>query len=156
MSRNPHRSKQCHDHRADEFGQRQAGVPDAILAEYRARMPSHVLRDGRLAHDPPILQLAVAPRGAPERIAGRHRAWRLLANVATIVTPDTILRWYRKLVAQKWTYGTDGGSRAGRRARIQALVVRMATENPPWGYTRIQGALKNLGHHVGRSTSRAS
>ena len=37
-------------------------------------------------------------------------------------------------------------------ARIQALVIRMATENPTWGYTRIQGALKNLGHQVGRST----
>jgi transposase InsO family protein len=79
---------------------------------------------------------------------GRH----LLASVVTIVTPDTILRWHRELVARKWTYGNTCGSRAGRRARIHALVVRMATENPTWGYTRIQGALKNLGHHVGRST----
>jgi transposase InsO family protein len=70
----------------------------------------------------------------------------------TIVTPDTILRWHRELVARKWTYGNAGGSRARLRARIHALVLRMATENPTWGYTRIQGALKNLGHHVGRST----
>ena len=82
-----------------------------------------------------------------------HRLGReLLASVVTIVTPDTILRWHRELVARKWTYGNAGGSRAGLRARIHALVVRMATENPTWGYTRIQGALQNLGHHVGRST----
>jgi hypothetical protein len=82
-----------------------------------------------------------------------HRLGRqLLASVVTIVTPDTILRWHRELVARKWTYRNDGGRRAGLRARIHALVVRMATENPTWGYTRILGALRNLGHHVGRST----
>jgi hypothetical protein len=63
-----------------------------------------------------------------------HRLGRqLLARVVTIVTPDTILRWHRKLVARKWTYGNAGGSRVGLRARIHALVVRMATENPTWG-----------------------
>jgi transposase InsO family protein len=83
---------------------------------------------------------------------GHRVGRRLLAQVATLVTPDTILRWHRELVAQKWTYGGGRGSRAGLQARIRALVVRMATENPTWGYTRIQGALKNLGHQVGRST----
>src|SRR4029450_4168869 len=69
-----------------------------------------------------------------------------------IVTPDTILRWHRELVARKWTYTQTRGGRRGLQARIRALVVRMATENSTWGYTRIQGALKNLGHRVGRST----
>jgi putative transposase len=84
------------------------------------------------------------------------RAYRLgreaLREVATIVTPDTLLRWHRQLVARKWTYP---GRRTGRRgvlAEIRQLVVRMAEENPTWGYSRIQGALKNLGHHLGRST----
>jgi transposase InsO family protein len=77
---------------------------------------------------------------------------RLLADVATIVTPDTILRWHRELVACKWTYGGGRGRSRGLQARIRALVVRMATENPTWGYTRIQGALKNVRHQVGRST----
>lgn len=77
---------------------------------------------------------------------------RLLAQVATVVTPDTILRWHRELVARKWTYRGARPSRAGLQAHLRELVVRMATENPTWGYTRIQGALKNVGHRVGRST----
>jgi putative transposase len=82
-----------------------------------------------------------------------HRLGRaLLCRVATLVTPDTILRWHRELVARKWTYSSARGRRTGLQARIRTLVVRMATENPTWGYTRIQGALKNVGHQVGRST----
>jgi putative transposase len=68
---------------------------------------------------------------------GQRHGRGLLREVATLVTPDTVLRWHRELVAKKWTY---------------ALVVRMATDNPLWGYRRIQGALKNVGHSVARST----
>jgi putative transposase len=75
-----------------------------------------------------------------------------LRNVATIVTPDTLLRWHRQLIARKWTYAHIGTRRRGVLAEVRTLVGRMAEENPTWGYTRIQGALKNLGHHVGRST----
>jgi hypothetical protein len=77
---------------------------------------------------------------------------RVLGHVVTIVTPDTILRWHRELVARKWTYPQTRSGRPGLQACIRTLLVRMATENPTWGYTRIQGALKNLGHRVGRST----
>ena len=84
------------------------------------------------------------------------RAYRLgrqvLREVATIVTPDTLLRWHRRLIARKWTYAKKGTSRRGVLAEIRQLVRRMAEENPTWGYTRIQGALKNVGHRVGRST----
>jgi HTH-like domain len=75
-----------------------------------------------------------------------------LRRVATIVTPDTLLRWHRQLVARKWTYRTRRTSRGGVLAEIRQLAVRMAENNPTWGYTRIQGALKNVGHQVGRST----
>ncbi len=78
---------------------------------------------------------------------------RALFEIATIATPDTLLRWHRQLIARKWTYATRPGRR-GVLAEIRRLVVRMAEENPTWGYTRIQGALKNLGHRVGRSTIR--
>ena len=74
-------------------------------------------------------------------------------QVAGIATPDTILRWYRRLIARKY----DGSARRGpgrpSTARdIAALVVRMAVENPRWGYTRIRGALANLGHILARNT----
>jgi putative transposase len=85
-------------------------------------------------------------------VLGHRLGRRLLAQVATLVTPDTILRWHRELVARKWTYHTGCGRPVGLQADLRALVIRMATENPTWGYTRIQGALKNLGHRVGRST----
>jgi putative transposase len=83
------------------------------------------------------------------------RAFRLgreaLRHVAKIVTPDTLLRWHRQLIAQKWTFERKS-SRRGVLAEIRRLAVRMAEDNPTWGYTRIQGALKNVGHRVGRST----
>ena len=84
---------------------------------------------------------------------GRRLGPRGLRQVATIVTPDTILRWHRQLIARKWT--SEPKLQAGRPGimhEISSLIVRMATENPAWGYTRIQGALKHLGHGVARST----
>ena len=88
-----------------------------------------------------------------QRLAIRaHRLGRAaLRGLATIVTPDTLLRWHRQFVAQKWPY-TAKRTRGGVLAAIRQLVVRMAADNPTWGYTRIQGALKNVGHQVGRST----
>jgi transposase InsO family protein len=85
------------------------------------------------------------------------RAYRVgratLREIAMIATPDTVLRWHRQLIACKWTYA-KGSGRRGVLLEIRQLVVRMATENPTWGYTRIQGALENVGHRVGRSTIR--
>lgn len=76
---------------------------------------------------------------------------RRLREITTLVTPDTLLRWHRQLIARKWTY-TKPSNRRGVLAEIRRLVVRMAEDNPTWGYTRIQGALQNVGHRVGRST----
>lgn len=78
---------------------------------------------------------------------------KLLAEMATIVTPETLLRWHRRLIAQKY----DGSSkRSPGRPRtpdeIEQLVVQMAEENRDWGHRRIQGALSNLGHTLARST----
>jgi hypothetical protein len=80
--------------------------------------------------------------GERRRLAelGHQLGRRVLAQVATLVTPDTILRWHRDLVARKWTYRSGRGRPAGLQAHLRALVIRMATENPTWGYTRIQGA----------------
>jgi hypothetical protein len=78
---------------------------------------------------------------------------KLLAEVATIVTPETLLAWHRKLVALK--YDGTGKRRPGRprtTGEVEELVVRMANENRDWGYRRIKGALSNLGHELATST----
>src|SRR6266567_607140 len=82
---------------------------------------------------------------------GQPLGRRILRQVATIVTPDTILRWHRQLIARKWTFTPKRPGRPGLMKEISTLIVRMTTENPAWGYTRIQGALKDLGHNVARS-----
>src|ERR671910_1936152 len=83
---------------------------------------------------------------------GQRLGRRVLRQVATIVTPDTILRWHRRLIAQKWTFTSRRPGRPGIMREVSALIVRMATENPGWGYSRIRGALRNLDHRVARST----
>jgi transposase InsO family protein len=78
---------------------------------------------------------------------------KLLARVATIVTPETLLAWHRKLIAEKY----DGSpfrlpGRPQTVVEVETLVVRMAEENRDWGYRRIQGALSNLGHVLAHNT----
>ncbi len=85
---------------------------------------------------------------AKGKILGR----RVLARIATIVTPDTILRWHHRLVSMKWTYDRRTRGRPGVMKVIRELIVRMAVANSSWGYLRIQGALKHLDHRVARST----
>jgi transposase InsO family protein len=78
---------------------------------------------------------------------------KALAQVASIATPDTILRWYRDLIAAKYDGSKNRGKgRPPTAEDICKLIVRMAQENPTWGYTRLRGALKNLGYEVGRNT----
>jgi transposase InsO family protein len=78
---------------------------------------------------------------------------RILREVATIVTPETLLAWHRKLIAQKYDgSGKRGPGRPRTRDKMEDLVVRLARENRDWGYRRIQGALANLGLLVARGT----
>jgi putative transposase len=70
-----------------------------------------------------------------------------------LVTPATVLRWHRRLVAKKWTYPNRSG-RPPVDPTIAALVERMARENQTWGYQRIHGELLKLGYRVGASTIR--
>src|SRR5215831_13028273 len=78
---------------------------------------------------------------------------KALLELNTIVSPDTLLRWHRRLVAQKWNFAERRGvGRPGIMRHISELIVRMAQGNRGWGYTRMQGALANLNHRVGRGT----
>jgi len=78
---------------------------------------------------------------------------KALLTLDTIVSPDTLLRWHRRLVAQKWNFAhRRGPGRPGIMREISELIVRMALDTFGWGYTRIQGVLANLGHRVGRGT----
>src|SRR5437867_2750723 len=85
---------------------------------------------------------------------GQKLGKQALAEVAKIVTPDTILAWHRKLIAQKFDGSTQRQSPGRPRidAELEALIVRMAQENRSWGYDRIVGALANLGHTVSDQT----
>jgi hypothetical protein len=85
---------------------------------------------------------------AKGKILGR----RLLERIATIVTPDTIMRWHKRLIAAKWSYPSKRVGRPGIMKLIRNLIVRMATDNSGWGYRRIQGELRKLDHRVARST----
>src|SRR5438105_4254982 len=83
---------------------------------------------------------------------GRKR----LKERATVATPDTLMRWYHRLVAQRFD-GSPHRRKLGRprvAEEVEQLVIRMAEENATWGYRRIQGALANLGHPIDKTTVR--
>ena len=125
------------------MNQRQLQVIEYLREENRVlreQLGEHRLR----FNDDQRRRLAIRAKGL-----GR----KLLAEVATLVTPDTLLTWHRKLIA--WKYDGHEKRRPGRprtREELEALVVRMAQENRMWGYRRIQGAMSNLGHKLARST----
>jgi hypothetical protein len=73
-------------------------------------------------------------------------------RLGQLVTPSTILRWHRQLIARRWTTQPTQAGRPAIPARLRALVLRLATENPTWGYRRIHGELASLGYQIGAST----
>src|SRR4051794_30291318 len=106
-------------------------------------------------------QLAVLQRRTPRpRMSWTDRALiaalaRLLPvrrRLGLLVTPATILRWHRQLVARRWTTTPTRPGRPAVPAGLRALVLRLATENPTWGYRRIHGETVGLGCRIGAST----
>ena len=70
-----------------------------------------------------------------------------------LVTPGTLLAWHRRLITSKWTYPNSPGC-PGTSPQIRDLVLRLAGENPAWGYRRVHGELIRLGHHISEATVR--
>ena len=107
-------------------------------------------------------QLAVLQRRTPRpRMSWADRA--LTAALALplpahrrlglIVTPSTILRWHRQLITRRWTNPPVRPGRPAVPAGVRALVLRLATENPTWGYRRVRRELASLGYQIGASTA---
>ena len=105
------------------------------------------------SHLPPRVRLSDPQRSTLAEI-GKRLGRQELHRVASVALPDTILAWYRRLIAQKF----DSSKRRSYPGRppiapaVEALIVRMARENSGWGYDRIVGALANLGHRVSDQT----
>jgi putative transposase len=106
-------------------------------------------------------QLAVLQRRTP-RLQTRWTDRAVIAALARLlpvrrrrgllVTPSTILRWHRQLVARHWTTQPARPGRPAIPGGVRALVIRLATENPTWGYRRLHGELTGLGYQIGAST----
>jgi putative transposase len=115
----------------------------------------YLLAENRIlkAHLPPSLRLSRPERTALAEISKRLGR-KLLQQVASVANPDTILGWYRQLVAAKFDGSRQRGlpGRPRIAAEIEHLVVRLARENSGWGYDRIVGALANLGPTVSDQT----
>src|SRR3979490_613020 len=99
------------------------------------------------------LKLSDAERAALAEI-GHRLGRKVLGGVANVARPDTILAWYRKLVARKFD-GSKARRAPGRpriKREVEQLIVRMASENRDWGYDRIAGAFANLGYEISDQT----
>jgi hypothetical protein len=85
-------------------------------------------------------------------IAALTRLLPVRRRFGLFVTPSTILRWHRQLVVRHWTTQPARPGRPAIPAGVRALAIRLATDNPTWGYRRIHGELAGLGHQIGAST----
>src|SRR6195256_996491 len=99
------------------------------------------------------LKLSDAERGVLGEV-GHRLGRKVLADVATIARPDTILGWYRKLVARKFdgSKARRGPGRPRIKREVEELIIRMASENRGWGFDRIVGGLANLGYEISDQT----
>ncbi len=125
-----------------------------LVLRHQVRLPQRQRpRPSRLTRGEK-LTLAVLAAALARLTSGPRRQ---LDQYLLLFTPDTILQWHRALVRGKWTYRrTNRGGRPTIPAEVDALILRLARENPRWGHRRIQGELGGLGHTVSASAVRAA
>jgi putative transposase len=87
-------------------------------------------------------------------LAALSRSMRRAAWSCFSVTPDTLLRWHRQLIARRWTFSHTGPGRPPLKSSLRTMILRLARENPHWGYRRIAGELKGAGVHVSATSVR--
>jgi transposase len=122
----------------------------ALLRQQLRLLRRQQARPPRLRQAERLILAVLAHRLSPLARAARY-PWHASC---LLVSPATLLRWHRELVRRKWTFGRRRGGRPPLAADLEALILRLARENPAWGYKRIQGELVKLGHRVGCSTIR--
>lgn len=116
-----------------------------LLLQREHRPPLRLSRWDRLALALLAHKLSVAARLA-------RRGWH---HSLLLFTPATLLRWHRELVQRKWTFRqSQRGGRPPLGPERRTLILRLARENPRWGYNRIQEELSKMGHQAGRATIR--
>ena len=105
----------------------------------------------REQHGPKRMRFTDEQRSRLARKAKRINFGKL-KEIATIVTPQTLLTWHRRLIAKKYDSSAKRMGRPRIKISLSDLIIQFAKENRGWGYGSIQGALQNLGHDVSRST----
>ena len=119
---------------AGRVNRKQLAVIEYLIAENRILKGKYKEERIRLSNSQRRLFAAKA------KVPGR----KMLSDMETLVTPDTLLSWHRKFIARKWKYKQKRVGRPWVSQDAAELVVRFATEKTTWGYNRVQGALESL------------
>ncbi len=120
-----------------------------LLRQQLRILQRHYRRSPRIAYWEKLTLVVFARKLTAMTTRARTR----LAQVVFLFKPDTLLKWHRELVRRKWTFRRGGPPGRPRiSSELEALIIRLAKENPRWGYGKLEGELLKLGYDIGRTT----